>query len=135
MLKTIKISNFIIICLSAWAIYTSVSAFFGVNLYFPFVHAQEATIPYHRLQIVIVAVLLTFAYFGIAHLLKGSEPLYPIQFLTVFLKMLVLTALPICIIYDVVIFEYFLILFFFICAIILHLGSKPRYRKYFSTKK
>ena len=135
MLKTVKISNLIIICLSAWAIYASVSVFFGVNLYFPLVNAEEANIPFHRLQIVRVAVLLTFAYFGIVHLLKGSEPLYPIQFLTVYLKMLVLTAIPICIIYDVVIFEYFVVLFFFLCAIILHLASKPRYRKYFSTRK
>ena len=135
MLKTVKISNLIIVCLSAWAIYASVSVFFGVNLYFPLVNAEEANIPFHRLQIVRVAVLLTFAFFGIVHLLKGSEPLYPIQFLTVFLKMLVLTAIPICVIYDVVIYEYFVILFFFICALILHLGSKPRYRKYFSTKK
>lgn len=135
MLKTVKISNLIIICLSAWAIYASVSVFFGVNLYFPLVNAEEAHIPYHRLQIVRVAVLLTFAYFGIVHLLKGSEPLYPIQFLTVYLKMLVLTAIPICIIYDVVIFEYFVVLFFFVCAIILHFASKPRYRKYFSTRK
>ena len=135
MLKTVKISNLIIICLSAWAIYASVSVFFGVNLYFPLVNAEEANIPYHRLQIVRVAVLLTFAYFGIVHLLKGSEPLYPIQFLTVYLKMLVLTAMPICVIYNVVIFEYFVVLFFLVCAIILHLASKPRYRKYFSTKK
>ena len=135
MLKTVKISNLIIICLSAWAIYASVSVFFGVNLYFPLVNAEEANIPFHRLQIVRVAVLLTFAYFGIVHLLKGSEPLYPIQFLTVYLKMLVLTAIPICIIYDVVIFEYFVVLFFFVCAIILHFASKPRYRKYFSTRK
>lgn len=135
MLKTVKISNLIIFCLSAWAIYASVSVFFGVNLYFPLVNAQEANIPYHRLQIVRVAVLLTLAYFGIVHLLKGSEPLYPIQFLTVYLKMLVLTAIPICVIYDVVITEYFVILFFFICALVLHLGSKPRYRKYFSTRK
>ena len=135
MLKTVKISNLIIFCLSAWAIYASVSVFFGVNLYFPLVNAEEANIPYHRLQIVRVAVLLTFAYFGIVHLLKGSEPLYPIQFLTVYLKMLVLTAIPICVIYDVIITEYFVILFFFICALVLHLGSKPRYRKYFSTRK
>ena len=135
MLKTVKISNLIIICLSAWAIYASVSVFFGVNLYFPLVNAEEANIPYHRLQIVRVAVLLTFAYFGIVHLLKGSEPLYPIQFLTVYLKMLVLTAMPICVIYNVVIFEYFVVLFFLVCAIILHLASKPRYRKYFSTRK
>ena len=135
MLKTVKISNLIIICLSAWAIYASVSVFFGVNLYFPLVNAEEANIPYHRLQIVRVAVLLTFAYFGIVHLLKGSEPLYPIQFLTVYLKMLVLTAMPICVIYNVVISEYFVVLFFLVCAIILHLASKPRYRKYFSTKK
>ena len=135
MLKTVKISNLIIICLSAWAIYASVSVFFGVNLYFPLVNAEEANIPYHRLQIVRVAVLLTFAYFGIVHLLKGSEPLYPIQFLTVYLKMLVLTAMPICVIYNVVISEYFVVLFFLVCAIILHLASKPRYRKYFSTRK
>jgi hypothetical protein len=135
MLSAVKISNIIIFCLSAWAVYASFSVFLGTNLYFPLVNADETNIPYHRLQIVRVAVLLTFAYFGIIHLLKGSETLYPIQFLTVYLKMLVLTAVPICIINDVVVFEYFVVLFFFVCAIVLHLASKPRYRKYFTTKK
>lgn len=135
MLKAVHISNLIIICLSTWAIYISASAFWGITVYFPFIVSDEANIPFHRMQIVRISVLLTFAYFGIMHLIKGSDPLYPIQFLSVYLKFLVIAGLPICFIHGVPFLEYSIWLFFFICSVILHIASKPKYRKYFSTKK
>jgi len=95
MFNTNKISNVIIFCLSLWAIYVSVTTFWGVTFYFPFVRAEDSDIPFHRLQTVRIAVLLTFAYFGFVHLTKGSEPLYPIQFLSILLKFLVISTLPI----------------------------------------
>ena len=134
MLNTNKISNVIIFCLSLWALYVCVTTFWGVTFYFPFVRAEESDIPFHRLQSVRIAVLLTFAYFGFIHLTKGSEPLYPIQFLSVFLKSLVISALPIFYLYDVETYNYSILFFFFVCALILHLASKPKYKKYFYKK-
>ena len=129
-----KISNVIIFCLSLWAIYVSVTTFWGVTFYFPFVRAEASDIPFHRLQTVRIAVLLTFAYFGFVHLTKGSEPLYPIQFLSIFLKFLVISALPIFYLYDAETYNYSVLFFFFVCALILHLASKPKYKKYFYKK-
>lgn len=134
MLSTNKISNVIIFCLSLWALYVCVTTFWGVTFYFPFVRAEESDIPFHRLQTVRIAVFLTFAYFGFIHLTKGSEPLYPIQFLSVFLKSLVISGLPIFYLYDVETYDYSILFFFFVCALILHLASKPKYKKYFYKK-
>ena len=134
MFNTNKISNVIIFCLSLWAIYVSVTTFWGVTFYFPFVHAEDSDIPFHRLQTVRIAVLLTFAYFGFVHLTKGSEPLYPIQFLSIFLKFLVISAIPIFYLYDAETYNYSVLFFFFVCALILHLASKPKYKKYFYKK-
>ena len=134
MFNTNKISNVIIFCLSLWAIYVSVTTLWGVTFYFPFVRAEDSDIPFHRLQTVRIAVLLTFAYFGFVHLIKGSEPLYPIQFLSIFLKFLVISALPIFYLYDAETYNYSVLFFFFVCALILHLASKPKYKKYFYKK-
>jgi len=53
------LSKIVIICLILWAVYASLSAFFGVQIYFPFRLAEAESIPYHRWQSVRVAMFLT----------------------------------------------------------------------------
>ena len=134
MLQAKNISNVIIFCLSLWGIYIAINSFWGNIFYFPFVLAEDAQIPYHRLQTIRIAVLLTFAYFGMVHLIKGSQQLYPIQFLSVFLNFMVISGFPILYVSDVLTTEYFILLFFCFCAIALHFASKQKYRKYFAKK-
>ncbi|MCH2564127.1 MAG: hypothetical protein MK129_05270, partial [SAR116 cluster bacterium] len=55
-----------------WAIYSIVSNFVGVTVYFPFNLAIEQDIPYHRWQSVRLALFATFAFYGFMHLLHGS---------------------------------------------------------------
>ena len=79
-------SNFLILGLAAWAVFIAVSVFFGITIYFPFIISEQESIPYHRWQTVRIAVFLTFAYFAIIHLIRGSRELYPITFLEIYIK-------------------------------------------------
>ena len=75
------ISKLLVGLLALWAVYASVTAFFGISVYFPLRLADAEPIPYHRWQSARISVFLTFAYFAIIHLLNGSREMYPVKFL------------------------------------------------------
>ena len=78
-------ANVLIGLLSLWAIYSIVSAAFGVFIVFPFRTVDSVGVPDGRLQSIRLAVLATFAFYGIMHLVQGSKEVYPIHFLKTFL--------------------------------------------------
>ena len=86
------LSKLLIFGLALWAVYTSLSAFLGVTIYFPFRIVAEEAIPYHRWQTARIAVFLTFAYYAVMHLIAGSREMYPIQFLETYVKILTITG-------------------------------------------
>tara|TARA_B100001093_G_scaffold420974_1_gene413115 strand:- start:1010 stop:1351 length:342 start_codon:yes stop_codon:yes gene_type:complete len=112
----------------------SVTAFFGVSVYFPLRLADADPIPYHRWQAVRISVFLTFAYFSIIHLLNGSREMYPVKFLEAYLTILTLVAVVIFLQQQVQPSEYLVVLFFGVCAFILHMASRATLRRYFSRK-
>ena len=128
------ISKLVIGSLALWAVYASVTAFFGVSVYFPLRLADADTIPYHRWQAVRISVFLTFAYFSIIHLLNGSREMYPVKFLEAYLTILTLVAVVIFLQQQVQPSEYLVVLFFGVCAFILHMASRATLRRYFSRK-
>ena len=77
---------------------------------------------------------LTFAYFAIIHLLNGSREMYPVKFLEVYLAILTCVGTVIFVQQDVAPSEYLVVLFFGVCAFILHMASRPTFRRYFSSK-
>ena len=79
------IANLLVGLLTLWAIYTIVSNFVGVTVYFPFNLAVDQDIPYHRWQSVRLALFATFAFYGFMHLLHGSREVYPVHFLKTYL--------------------------------------------------
>ena len=68
------IANLVIISLILWSIYISFMAFNGVTVYFPLIVSEDGEIPFHRLQSMRIAVLLTFSYYGICYLFKHPSP-------------------------------------------------------------
>ena len=56
------VANSLVELLTLWAIYSIVSNFVGVTVYFPFNLAIEQDIPYHRWQCVRLALFATFAF-------------------------------------------------------------------------
>ena len=132
-------ANVLIGLLSLWAIYSIVSTAFGVFIVFPFRTVDSVDVPDGRLQSIRLAVLATFAFYGIMHLVQGSKELYPIHFLKTFLFFLgsmgALFGIRKTIEgVNVPWTEWSLVIFWLLVAVSLHLASAPRYRRYFGKK-
>ena len=89
--------------------------------------------------IIRLAVLGTFAFYGIMHLLQGSNEVYPIHFLKTFLFSLGLMGALFGIRKtfegtDVPWTEWSLVIFWLWVAVVLHFASAPKYRRYFGKK-
>ena len=117
-----------------WAVCTSLAVLFDINIYFPFRIAEDTDIPYHRWQSARIAIFLTFAYYGIVHLINGSKEVYPVHFLKVFLFAVSLSGFVMVRKASAPAMEYAVVIFFLITAIILHLATRARFKRYFSKK-
>ena len=127
-----KFTNIFIFFLSVWAIFTIVSFYFDVYVVFPFTLSDSNEIPYDNLIATRLAILATFAFYGLMHLLHGSKEVYPVHFLKTFLFMLSIMGLTVFIRGNAeVSLKQWLLLFFFFCvAIILHLASGSKIRRF-----
>ena len=125
-----KLTNILIFFLSIWTISTIVSFYFDVYILFPFTLVESSKIPYENLIAIRLAIFATFAFYGIMHLLHGSKEVYPVHFLKTFLFMLSILGLSVFIKAneEVALKQWIFCLFFFFVAIIIHIatGSKKR---------
>ena len=121
-----------IFCLSVWATLTVVSFFFDVFILFPFTLVKSNEIPYENLIAIRLAIFATFAFYGLMHLLHGSKEVYPVHFLKTFLFMLSFMGLIVFIktSAEVSFKQWLIILFFFCVAIILHLSTSSKIRRF-----
>ena len=131
-----KLTNIFILFLSFWAIYTIVAFYFDVYIVFPFTLVESNEIPYNNLIAIRLAIFATFAFYGLMHLLHGSKEVYPVHFLKTFLFMLSIIGLTVFMKgnAEVSLKQWLLLLFFFCVAIILHLASDSKIRRYFGKK-
>jgi len=106
----------------------------NVHIYFPLNVSENNQIPYHRMQSVRLATIISFVYFGIRYLIWNTVKMYPIQFLNTILKSLAISSLFVYYTLQMELREYWFVLFFFIVAIILHLSSRPEIKKIFKHK-
>ena len=123
-------TNIVILFLSFFAIFTVVLFYFDIYILFPFTLVESKEIPYNNLIGIRLAIFATFGFYGIMHLLHGSKEVFPVHFLKTFLFMLSITGLTVFIKgnEEVNLKQWMLCLFFFFVAIIIHLatGSKKR---------
>jgi len=131
-----KLTNIFIFFLSFWAIYTILASYFEVYIVFPFTLVEGNEIPYKNLISIRLAILATFAFYGLMHLLNGSKEVYPIHFLKTFLFMLSIMGLTVFMKEDaeVSLKQWLLVLFFFCVAIFLHLATGSKIKRYFGKK-
>ena len=131
-----KLTNIFILFLSFWAIYTIVAFYFDVYIVFPFTLVESNKIPYNNLIAIRLAIFATFAFYGLMHLLHGSKEVYPVHFLKTFLFMLSIIGLTVFMKgnAEVSLKQWLLVLFFFCVAIILHLATGSKIRRYFGKK-
>ena len=127
-------ANVLIGLLALWGAYTIVATFLGIAIYFPFRVAESQEIPYHRWQSVRLAMIATFVFYGLMHLIFGSREVYPVHFLKTYLFMLSIVGTCVFLKAEVPPHEYLLAVLFFWIAITLHLASGQRMRRYFSRK-
>ena len=127
-----KFTSILIFCLSVWAIFTIVSFYFDLHILFPFTIVTSNEIPYENLIAIRLAIFATFAFYGLMHLLHGSKEIYPIHFLKTFLFMLSIIGLTVFIKSneEVSLKQWLIILFFFCVAIMLHLSTSSKIRRF-----
>ena len=127
-----KLRDIFIFCLSIWATLTIVSFYFDVYILFPFTLVENNEIPYENLIAIRLAIFATFAFYGLMHLLHGSKEVYPVHFLKTFLFMLSIMGLTVFIKTNVEVSlkQWLIILFFFCIAIILHLSTSSKMRRF-----
>ena len=116
-----------------WAVFAGVVALFGYSFSFPFEFNDALNdIPFHRWQILRVSVFLTFGYLAMRHFMFGKEKMFPVQFLDLYLKLIVCTGLIIYYQQGITDYsEYATLGFFFVAAIFSHFLSRPEYKKIF----
>ena len=134
-----RLATILIGLISLWAIYTILASVFGVFIVFPPASVDSDAIPMGRLQAIRLAVIGTFAFYGVMHLLQGSREVYPIHFLKTFLFFLAIMGGMWAVRkqiegVEVPWTEWVLVGFWFWVAVVFHLSSAPRYRRYFSKK-
>jgi hypothetical protein len=125
-------TDILIFFLSIFAILTVASFYFDVYVIFPFTLVESNEIPYENLLGIRLAIFATFGFYGIMHILHGSKEVYPIHFLKTFLFMLSIMGLSVFIKTkaEVSLKQWLIILFFFCVAIILHISTASKIRRF-----
>ena len=67
-----RLANLLIGLLTLWAIYTIIAWLLDVSIMFPFVEVEPDEIPMGRMHAIRLAVIGTFAFYGLMHLLQGT---------------------------------------------------------------
>ena len=133
--KFIKIlAKTLIAFLGLWCLRSSLAAIYGVSIYFPFYISNGIEMPYHRLVSLRVTILLTFSYYSFKYLISESRQLYPIQFLDTILTLYFCSALAIGIRFEMAASEFALLFVFLLIAIVTHIVSRPKLRRYYYSK-
>ena len=125
------LANILITALVFWALSVSILGFLGVTVVFTWVISESHVIPAHRSEATRTALCLTFAYYGIMHILNKSHQLFPIHFLTTFLFYLCFSATIIFYRDQQSIEEFGIIGFFAFCCLACYIVSRQSVKKYF----
>ena len=124
-------ANGVIAFFVLWTLAVSVAEFIGATIHFPWVIAGVDEIPLHRLQSLRIAILLTFAHYGVLHLFGKNQEYLPIHFLSQFLFYLVISGGIILYKIEVSVREYGILALFTIVWLLTVIAAKPLIRDYF----
>ena len=127
-------ANGVIAFFVLWTLAVSVAEFIGVTIHFPWVIAKVDEIPLNRLQTLRIAILLTFAHYGVLHLFGKNKEYLPIHFLSQFLFYLVLSGCAILYKIEVPVQEYVVLAVFAIVWLLTVWAATPLNRDYFKNK-
>ena len=128
------LANAVISLFVIWTITVSASEFLGITIYFPWVTSSAEEIPINRLQTIRIAILLTFAHYGVLHLFGKNKEYLPINFLSQFLFYLVISGGIILYQSGVAASEYGILVIFIIVWLLTIVAGQPLNRGYFKNK-
>ena len=128
------LANALIAVFVIWTVTVSTSEFLGITIYFPWVISSAEEIPVNRLQTIRIAILLTFAHYGVFHILGRNQEYLPIHFLTQYLFYLVLAGGIIVFKSDIPMTELIIWLIFAVFWLLCKIASQPLNRNYFRNK-
>ena len=128
------LANAVIAFFVLWTLAVSVAEFIGVTIHFPWVIAGVNEIPLYRLQTLRIAILLTFAHYGVLHLFGKNQDYLPVHFLSQFLFYLVMSGGIIFYKIEVPVWEYGILVLFTIVWLLTVIAAKPLIRDYFKNK-
>jgi len=126
------VANAVIAFFVLWTLAVSVAEFIGVTIHFPWIITGE--IPLHRLHTLRIAILLTFAHYGVLHLFGKNQEYLPIHFLNQFLFYLVMSGAIIFYKNELPVREYWILVLFTIVWLLTVIAAKPLIRDYFKNK-
>ena len=126
------VANAVIAFFVLWTLAVSVAEFIGVTIHFPWIITDE--IPLYRLHTLRIAILLTFAYYGVLHLFGKNQEYLPIHFLSQFLFYLVMSGAIIFYKNELPVREYWILVLFTIVWLLTVIAAKPLIRDYFKNK-
>ena len=128
------VANGVIAFFVLWTLAVSVAEFIGVTIHFPWVIAGVDEIPLHRLQNLRIAILLTFAHYGVLHLFGKNQEYLPIHFLSQFLFYLVMSGVIIFYKNELPAQRYWILAVFAIVWFFTIIAARPLNRDYFKNK-
>ena len=128
------LANAVIAFFVLWTLAVSVAEFIGVTIHFPWVIAGVGEIPLNRLQTLRIAILLTFAHYGVLHLFGKNQEYLPIHFLSQFLFYLVMSGVIIFYKNELPVRSFWILGLFTIVWLLTIIASKPLNRDYFKNK-
>ena len=128
------LANAVIAFFVLWTLAVSVAEFIGVTIHFPWIIAGVDEIPLYRLQSLRIAILLTFAHYGVLHLFGKNQEYLPIHFLSQFLFYLVMSGVIIFYKNELPFREYWILVLFTIVWLLTVIAAKPLIRDYFKNK-
>ena len=127
-------ANVVIAFFVLWTLAVSISEFLGITIHFPWIISGADEIPIHRLQSLRIAILLTFAHYGVFHLFGKNREYLPIHFLSQFLFYLVISGGLILYRTGVATSEYGILMIFTIVWLLTIVAGQPLNRDYFRNK-
>ena len=128
------LANAVIAFFVLWTLAVSTAEFIGVTIHFPWVIAGADEIPFNRLQTLRLAILMTFAHYGLLHLFGKNREYLPVHFLSQFLFYLVISGGIILYRIEVPVQEYAIIGLFTVVWLLTVVAAKPLNRDYFKNK-
>ena len=133
------LSYFLIAMLTVWSVLVVFAFLIDISVIFPFQIVEKEELPMDRLHILRLAIISTFAFYGVMHLVNRREMIYPVHFLRTFLYFMSFMGAVIYINMhfkgeQISIFKILHVIWWFLIATILHLASLPKYRRLFGKK-